>query len=92
MPLVCSPGVASVAFEIAAAGEHNLILIGPPGSGKSMMAKRMPDILPPMSIDEALETTSLYSVSNKVDFHGSLILQRPFRKPHHTASEDEVVS
>ena len=79
------------AFEIAAAGGHNLILIGPPGAGKSMMAQRMPNILPPMNLDEALETTTLYSVSNKVNYQGELIRERPFRKPHHTISDVALV-
>ncbi|MFM6946853.1 MAG: YifB family Mg chelatase-like AAA ATPase [Flavobacteriales bacterium] len=74
------------AFEIAAAGGHNLILIGPPGAGKSMMAKRLSGILPPMSLDEALETTKIHSVAGKNRQTG-IVSQRPFRKPHHTISD-----
>ncbi len=79
------------AFEVAAAGGHNLIMIGPPGSGKSMMAKRLPSILPPMSINESLETTKIHSVSGLLSGGASLITQRPFRSPHHTISSVALV-
>lgn len=75
------------AMEIAASGGHNLILIGPPGSGKSMMAKRLPSILPPLSLGESLETTQIHSVAGKLTSGTSLISQRPFRSPHHTVSQ-----
>lgn len=74
------------AFEIAAAGGHNLIMIGPPGSGKSMMAKRLPSILPPLTLSESLETTKIHSVSGHLSDGDALITQRPFRSPHHTIS------
>ena len=74
------------AFEVAAAGGHNLIMIGPPGSGKSMMAKRLPSILPPLTLQESLETTKIHSVSGMMPDGTSLITQRPFRSPHHTIS------
>ena len=75
------------ALEVAAAGGHNLIMIGAPGSGKSMMAKRLPSILPPLSVGESLETTKIHSVAGKLNRNSSLITQRPFRDPHHTISQ-----
>ena len=74
------------AFEVAAAGGHNIIMVGPPGSGKSMMAKRLPSILPPLTLEESLETTKIHSVSGMMPDGISLITQRPFRSPHHTIS------
>lgn len=79
------------ALEVAAAGGHNLIMIGPPGSGKSMMAKRLPGILPPLSLSESLETTQIHSVAGKLNRETSLISQRPFRAPHHTISQVALV-
>ena len=79
------------ALEVAAAGGHNLIMIGPPGSGKSMMAKRLPSILPPLSLAESLETTQIHSVAGKLNRDTSLISQRPFRAPHHTISQVALV-
>ena len=75
------------ALEVAAAGGHNLIMIGPPGSGKSMMAKRLPGILPPLTLSESLETTQIHSIAGKLSRDTSLISQRPFRSPHHTISQ-----
>lgn len=75
------------ALEIAAAGSHNVIMIGAPGSGKSMMAKRLPGILPPLTLAESLETTQIHSVAGKLTSGTSLISQRPFRSPHHTVSQ-----
>ncbi len=79
------------ALEIAAAGGHNAILIGPPGSGKTMLAKRIPGILPPLSLNEALETTKIHSVAGLLPSNSSLIYQRPFRAPHHTISDVALV-
>ena len=79
------------ALEIAAAGSHNLIMVGPPGSGKSMLAKRLPSILPPLTLRESLETTQIHSVAGKLKSDCSLIAQRPFRSPHHTISQVALV-
>lgn len=79
------------AMEIAAAGGHNVIMIGPPGAGKTMLAKRLPSILPPLSLQEALETTKIHSVAGKLGKHAALIAQRPFRSPHHTISDVALV-
>jgi magnesium chelatase family protein len=79
------------ALEIAAAGGHNAILIGPPGAGKTMLAKRLPTILPPLSLHEALETTKIHSVAGKLPTNASLVAQRPFRSPHHTISDVVVL-
>jgi magnesium chelatase family protein len=79
------------ALEIAASGGHNAILIGPPGAGKTMLAKRLPSILPPLSLQEALETTKIHSVAGKLPMNSSLVAQRPFRSPHHTVSDAALV-
>lgn len=79
------------ALEIAAAGGHNVILIGPPGSGKTMLAKRLPSILPPLSLEEALETTKIHSVSGVLGQNTALVPVRPFRSPHHTISDAGLV-
>ncbi len=79
------------ALEVAAAGGHNLLMIGPPGSGKSMMAKRLPSILPPFTLHESLETTKIHSVAGKIGNETSLMTQRPFRSPHHTISNVAMV-
>jgi magnesium chelatase family protein len=79
------------ALEIAAAGGHNVIMIGPPGAGKTMLAKRLPTILPPLTLNEALETTKIHSIAGKIGKDGSLLTTRPFRSPHHTISDVALV-
>ena len=82
---------AKRALEVAAAGSHNLIMVGPPGSGKTMLARRLPTILPKMSLDEALETTKIHSVAGALPLGESLVARRPFRAPHHTISDAGLI-
>lgn len=83
--------VAKRALEIAAAGGHNVLMVGPPGSGKTMLAQRLPTILPPLSLQEALETTKIHSVAGKLGQRTGLVTERPFRAPHHTISDVALV-
>jgi magnesium chelatase family protein len=82
---------AKRAFEVAAAGGHNLIMVGSPGSGKTLLAKRMPSILPPLSLHESLETTKIHSVAGRLVGKGGLVSQHPFRSPHHTISDIAMI-
>src|ERR1700686_4098252 len=84
-------GAAKRALEVACAGGHNIIFIGPPGAGKTMLAKRIPTILPPMSLEEAIETTRIHSVAGTLDDHRGLVGTRPYRSPHHTISDAGLI-
>ncbi len=88
---VCGQQTAKRALEVACAGGHNILAIGPPGSGKTMLAKRMPSILPPFTFEEALETTKIHSVAGVLDSGAGLVGVRPFRSPHHTISDAGLI-
>lgn len=88
---ICGQGAVKRAAEVAVAGGHNLLLVGPPGSGKSMTAKRIPTILPPMTLEESMEVTELYSILGMLDCKSPLIRKRPFRSVHHTATKTALV-
>jgi magnesium chelatase family protein len=88
---VCGQHLARRALEIAAAGGHNLLMVGPPGAGKTMLARRLPGLLPPLAFDEALEVTTVHSVAGLLAPNAGLLVQRPFRAPHHTISESALV-
>ena len=82
---------AKRALEVAAAGGHNIIMVGPPGSGKTMLAKRLPGVLPDLNLEEALETTKIHSVAGMLPAHSALVAVRPFRNPHHTISDAGLI-
>jgi magnesium chelatase family protein len=88
---VCGQHLARRALEIAAAGGHNLLMVGPPGAGKTMLARRLPGLLPPLGFDEALEVTTVHSVAGLLPPNAGLMIHRPFRAPHHTISETALV-
>ncbi|MGC8764798.1 MAG: YifB family Mg chelatase-like AAA ATPase [Brevinematia bacterium] len=90
MSEVCGQLVAKRGIEVACAGGHNMLMIGPPGTGKTMLAKRIPGILPPLTLEESLETTMIYSIAGMIDPENPLILKRPFRSPHHTSSDISI--